>query len=106
MSHPEVVQRPAASLPRRLITYLKVRAGEEDKQKHFLYSLAIQLFFMAAGFDAWTSAVLTLAVGYAKEIWDEHFGSGFCWHDQFANLIGVIYAIGLWHIPALGHWAT
>lgn len=69
------------------------RAGamsrERDKQQHFGASFCLVLFFWVA-LEGWLAAVtVTLLIGLAKEVWDKHFGSGFCWYDMAANLAGV-----------------
>ncbi|MBY4676797.1 YfiM family protein [Marinobacterium arenosum] len=64
---------------------------EEDKQQHFWYS-----FFILLGCSLVVPLPLALAttflVGLAKEIWDHYRGSGFCWYDMLANLLGMAFA--------------
>lgn len=61
---------------------------QEDKQKHIWYS-----FFIFIGCNFLFSVVvaffLTLSVGVGKEIWDRYYGSGFCWYDMIANMVGI-----------------
>lgn len=62
---------------------------QEDKQKHIWYSFAIFIGCTFV-FSVVSSFFLTLTVGVGKEIWDRYYGSGFCWYDMIANMIGII----------------
>jgi uncharacterized protein YfiM (DUF2279 family) len=65
--------------------------SEEDKQKHFYYSFFILLAAYCVLSLLW-SIVFTLLVGVAKEVWDHYYGSGYCWWDLLANVIGIVAA--------------
>jgi len=71
-----------------------LRLQEEDKKQHYRYSLLILLASYCVLSLAW-SIVLTLLVGLGKEIWDHYYGSGFCWWDMLANLLGLVVGIAL-----------
>lgn len=64
------------------------KGREEDKQQHFFYSFILFVLFSfmmsLAG-----SFVITFLIGLLKEFWDHYYGSGFCWHDMIANLLGI-----------------
>jgi len=68
---------------------MQERIREEDKQQHFLYSLGILLLSYCV-FSLMFSLVVTLLIGFGKEIWDHYYGSGFCWWDLLANVLGII----------------
>jgi len=67
---------------------------EHDKRQHFFYSLLLTLGFgMLAG--VMLAVVAVMLIGLAKECWDHYFGSGFCWIDMAANLLGIMAALPL-----------
>jgi hypothetical protein len=73
-----------------------LKMTEEDKLKHLFYSFwifAIALLF----FSELNAFLLTFAIGVVKEIWDEYFGSGFCYFDMAANCVGIFTAFFLCH---------
>jgi uncharacterized protein YfiM (DUF2279 family) len=61
---------------------------EHDKRQHFGYSLAL-LLLGALLLPLWSAIVLVVVVGLAKECWDHYWGSGFCWLDMLANMVGI-----------------
>ena len=71
-----------------IVRHLQERMREEDKQQHFLYSLGILLLSYCV-FSLAFSLVVTLLIGLGKEIWDHYYGSGFCWWDLLANVLGI-----------------
>jgi len=71
-----------------------LRLQEEDKKKHFRYSLVILLASYCVLSLVW-SIVITLLVGLGKEIWDHYYGSGFCWWDMLANVVGLVLGLVL-----------
>jgi len=70
------------------VRHMQERIREEDKQQHFLYSLAILLLSYCV-FSLTFSLVVTLLIGLGKEIWDHYYGSGFCYWDLLANVLGI-----------------
>jgi len=70
---------------------------QRDKQQHFIACFFISLFtlpFVSLVF----SFTLAMAIGLLKEIWDHYYGSGFCWFDMQANVLGatagtIVYCI-------------
>ncbi|MBV0932315.1 hypothetical protein [Marinobacterium weihaiense] len=74
---------------------------EEDKRQHFGYSFVLLL--LAAPWVPLAAAVtLVLLIGLLKEIWDHFWGSGFCWIDMAANVLGIIGALpGAWLLASL-----
>lgn len=68
--------------------------GQTDKWQHVIVSCAIMLdslWFYALI----PSVLITFGIGLLKEIWDQNYGSGFCWYDLLANGLGIAMAIGL-----------
>lgn len=65
------------------------RVREHDKQQHFGYSLVILLALSLALGQPLLALFMTLLIGLAKEVWDHFYGSGFCWVDMLANLVGI-----------------
>lgn len=65
---------------------------EEDKRQHFAYSF-VMLLLAAVWFNLWGAALLVLLIGLVKEVWDHFWGSGFCWIDMAANVLGIIGAL-------------
>jgi hypothetical protein len=63
---------------------------EGDKQQHFAICLVLVVTFWPLTGSPTTALVLTLLVGLAKEIWDGLWGSGFCWLDMTANILGAL----------------
>ena len=65
---------------------------EEDKRKHFVWSFWLTvgaLLFLTVG----EAFVVVFLIGLAKEFWDELYGSGFCFYDVAANLLGSFTAL-------------
>ncbi len=71
-----------------LYNLLLVKLKESDKLKHFWVCFFLQIFFLP-----WLSVLasigLALLIGILKECWDQRFGSGFCWYDMLANILGI-----------------
>jgi hypothetical protein len=76
----------------RFIQFLSSKVEEEDKRLHFVWSfwltVGAQLFWPM--FWAFLSVFI---LGVAKECWDSRFGSGFCFFDIIANLLGSCSAL-------------
>lgn len=75
-----------------LIPWASALLAQRDKQQHVICSFVIYLIagvFVSVG----SALALTLFVGLLKEIWDEYFGTGFCYFDLLSNCIGVGLAI-------------
>jgi len=73
---------------RRMQERMRDLMQEEDKQQHFLYSLGILLLSYCV-FSLISSLIITLLIGLGKEIWDHYYGTGFCWWDLLANMLGI-----------------
>ena len=72
---------------RRFILLLPSKLREEDKRLHMLWSFWLMLAAHVIWPAPWAfSAVFVL--GLTKEVWDHRFGSGFCFFDIVANLLG------------------
>lgn len=72
-----------------LLQRVGTMSRERDKQQHFGACFGLVLIFWLI-LGGWFAAVtVTLLIGLGKEIWDKHFGSGFCWFDMAANVAGV-----------------
>lgn len=61
---------------------------ESDKIKHFWVCFSLQCFFLL-WLPMLFSVCVTLLIGILKECWDQYYGSGFCWYDMAANILGV-----------------
>jgi len=66
--------------------------GQMDKLLHIQYSAAI-LLCLSLFFPLTVALVLTFLIGLGKEIWDRYYGSGFCFYDMAANLIGIAFVM-------------
>lgn len=65
----------------------------EDKLKHIVVSaiicVALNLFL-----PRWVAAILTLAIGVGKEVYDKVTGKGHPeWKDLLADLIGILIGV-------------
>lgn len=76
----------------RVFTQAILFINQEDKQKHFIVSLLLVLFF-SFFLNIWSSVIVSTMIGLLKEVWDEFFGSGFCVKDLVANGLGI--AVGI-----------
>lgn len=76
------------SLSERLIRHYH----EEDKRQHFGYSFVL-LLLAALWLNLWSAVSLVLLIGLVKEVWDHFWGSGFCWIDMAANVLGILVAL-------------
>ena len=77
---------------------LRLRLAEVDKRKHFWVCFFLQFLFLP-WFSILLSITLALLVGILKECWDQVYGTGFCWYDMLANVLGI--AAGLVAFVAL-----
>ena len=68
---------------------------ELDKKLHFLVSLCLVLFFFFLIQNLLLSIIISFLIGLLKEIYDKYFGSGFCWKDILADILGILIGIGL-----------
>ena len=70
---------------------------EEDKLKHFWVCLCLQVFILS-----WLSVLLSIAlvllIGTLKEGWDQLYGSGFCWYDMLANVLGITVGLAVFQL--------
>ena len=64
---------------------------EEDKAQHiiFAYMTVVGLQFLVPMEQA---VLLVLLLGLLKEFWDLWMGTGFCWYDVLANVLGAVFA--------------
>lgn len=67
---------------------------EDDKRLHFAWSLWLTLAARVIWPPHWAFIAVFL-IGLAKEFWDMRFGSGFCFFDLGANLLGSSAALSL-----------
>ena len=65
---------------------------EEDKRQHFTYSFVL-LLMSAFWLNLWAAVSVVLLIGLVKEVWDHFWGSGFCWLDMAANVLGILGAV-------------
>jgi hypothetical protein len=74
-------------VPNSAIGAVVLKLQEPDKQKHFwvCFVLMPAIFFWTSMANA---VLMTMLIGYAKELWDRRYGSGFCWYDMMANALG------------------
>ena len=68
------------------------KSNQEDKQRHFFVCFILMLGFLPHT-NVIFSVMITLVIGFLKEIWDVYFGTGFCWFDMSANVLGVLGAL-------------
>lgn len=73
---------------------LRALMQETDKQQHFFCSMGLALALSALATPS-IGLPATFLLGLIKEIWDERYGSGFCWYDMTANGIGMLAALPL-----------
>jgi len=64
---------------------------EYDKRQHFFYSLVLMLA-ASVFWGAMLGALIVALIGLAKECWDHFWGSGYCWLDMLANMLGILAA--------------
>lgn len=77
-----------------LIADLFKKMAEQDKVLHIQYSAGIMLASYVL--LPMTCAILfTFIVGLLKECWDHYYGTGFCFYDMLANLIGILGSVFL-----------
>lgn len=88
---PEPALAAWRALPR---AQLRARIRETDKQQHFFCSMGLALLLSSVATPA-IGLPATFLLGLVKEIWDERYGSGFCWYDMAANAIGIMAALPL-----------
>lgn len=77
--------RPLESCCRSLISHSR----EYDKRQHFFYSLVLMLA-ASVFWGAVPGALVVALIGLAKECWDHFWGSGYCWLDMLANMLGIV----------------
>ena len=65
----------------------------EDKLKHALVS-AITAVVLSLFIPWWGAALITLAIGVGKEVYDKLSGKGCAeWLDLFAYIVGIIIGV-------------
>lgn len=67
---------------------------EKDKQQHILVCLLL-VFMFSYLLQTGLVVFLVLLIGLGKEIWDKYYGTGFCWYDMLANVIGIGLALNI-----------
>lgn len=65
---------------------------EHDKRQHFWVCFLLQALFLP-WLSILLSVLLALLIGTGKECWDQLYGSGFCWYDMLANVLGIIVGV-------------
>ena len=82
---------------------LLVKLKESDKLKHFWVC-----FFLQIAFLPWLSVLasigLALLIGILKECWDQRYGSGFCWYDMLANILGIAAGVIIYVLVSGSVW--
>lgn len=73
---------------------LPARLREEDKRLHMVWSFWIMVAARFLWPAPWAFAAVFL-LGLGKEFWDRRFGSGFCYFDILANILGCTFALAL-----------
>ena len=71
---------------------LLAKLRETDKRKHFWVCFCLQLVFLP-WLPLLESVGLALLIGTLKECWDQRYGSGFCWYDMLANILGIVAGV-------------
>ena len=84
--------RRAQALCSRVLARSAVLASQPDKRQHVACSFAIYLSLSVIA-PVGVALALTMLVGLAKEVWDEYFGTGFCYYDLLSNCVGVCLAV-------------
>jgi len=64
--------------------------AQADKLLHIQYS-AVIFVFLSVICSLPIALVLTFFIGLLKEVWDKYYGSGFCFYDMAANLLGMAF---------------
>ncbi len=81
------------------------RLNEADKRQHVRWSFCLTLPALCILPSLTALAAVTL-IGFAKEVWDHHYGSGFCLWDMTANTLGIGLGYLGWMLamqPCLSH---
>lgn len=86
--------RPMLSVITRFFTLLPSKLTEEDKHLHFVWSFGLMIIGRYIWPAPWAFLIVFL-IGLLKELWDIRWGSGFCFYDIVANLLGSGAALGL-----------
>lgn len=73
---------------------LRQRYAEHDKHQHVRWSFGLTLGAALILPLSWAVA-LVFAIGIGKECWDQRYGSGFCFWDIGANIVGMAGALVL-----------
>lgn len=76
-------------IARRFVDGCQRLRSELDKRRHFSISTLLVLVFWACGLNLLEGVALGWLIGLGKEIWDRYYGSGFCWFDMAANVVGL-----------------
>jgi len=77
-----------------LISAFRKKMTEPDKILHIQYSAGILLTSYII-LPMMYAIIFTFLVGLLKECWDHYYGSGFCFYDMLANMIGILSSIFL-----------
>lgn len=81
-----------SSALRQFVMQFLTRLREEDKRLHMAWSFWIMLAARMLWPSPWAFAAVLL-LGFGKELWDKRFGSGFCYFDILANILGCTFAL-------------
>jgi hypothetical protein len=73
--------------------FIRKKMLEPDKILHIKYSAAIMLVSYIV-LPMVVALVFTFLIGLLKECWDHYYGTGFCFYDMLANIIGILFSIG------------
>ncbi len=80
-----------------MFKYINQLLIQQDKQKHFIICMILSLGTLPF-FSLIISMILVMSIGLAKEIWDHYYGSGFCWFDMQANVLGALVGMSLYYL--------
>ncbi|MDD2777151.1 MAG: hypothetical protein PHU06_14460 [Gallionella sp.] len=79
---------------RHFLKFLPTKLTEEDKHLHIVWSFGLLLIARYLWPAPW-AFLIVFSIGLAKEFWDVRWGSGFCFYDIVANLLGSSSALML-----------
>jgi len=76
----------------QVLLHLCSKMVEEDKAQHiicaFMAMIAVQFVL-----GSYTAAIVIFVFGLIKELWDLWKGTGFCWYDVTANILGISFTL-------------
>jgi hypothetical protein len=67
------------------------RMQQEDKAQHIICAFLV-VVLLSGLMPAWQAYLAVFLAGMVKEAWDYYVGTGFCWYDIAANVIGIAFS--------------